>query len=177
MKRATKVAALLVVAAGLVVAGQSPVDPKLLAELKRLFPSATSFSPKEGDPPHFNAYVNEPRTGARQVAGFAFWTTDLEPLERGYDGPIKILVGLASTGILTGIIVVDHHEPYGSFSIEPPEFAAQFKDKNIRDPFRVGDDIDAVSRASISILSATRAVKNSARRVARQLLTPSAPVK
>src|SRR5580704_10477408 len=57
MKRTTWVAALLVVAAGLVVAGQSPVDPKLLAELKRLFPSAISFSPKEGDPPHYNAYV------------------------------------------------------------------------------------------------------------------------
>jgi hypothetical protein len=75
-------------------------------------------------------------------------------------------------GILTGIIVVDHHEPYGSFSIDPPEFAAQFKGKNIRDPFKVGDDIDAVSRASMSVLGATRAVKNSARRVARRLLAP-----
>src|ERR1700686_5499862 len=168
----TALSLLLAAAAGMIVAGQPSVDPKLLAQLKGLFPSATTFSSKEGDPPHFNAYVNEPQSGARRIAGFAFWTTDLEPLERGYDGPIKILVGLAATGILTGIIVVDHHEPYGSFSIEPPEFAAQFKGKNIRDPFKVGDDIDAVSRASISILSATRAVKNGARRVARQLLTP-----
>jgi NosR/NirI family nitrous oxide reductase transcriptional regulator len=173
----TAAVALLVVAAGMIVAGQPAVDPKLVAQLQRLFPSATSFSAKEGDPPHFNAYVNEPRSGARQVAGLAFWTTELEPLERGYDGPIKILVGLDARGILTGIIVVDHHEPYGSFSIDPPEFAAQFKGKNIRDPFKVGEDIDAVSRASMSILSATRAVKNSARRVARQLLTPSSPVK
>jgi NosR/NirI family nitrous oxide reductase transcriptional regulator len=170
-------AALLVVTAGMIIAGQSAVDPRLVAQLQRLFPSATSFSPKEGDPPHFNAYVNEAQSGARKIAGFAFWTTDLEPLERGYDGPIKILVGLDALGILTGIIVVDHHEPYGSFSIDPPEFAAQFKGKNIRDPFRVGEDIDAVSRASISILSATRAVRNSARRVARQLLTPTSPVK
>jgi NosR/NirI family nitrous oxide reductase transcriptional regulator len=168
----TALALLVIAAGGMIVAGQSTFDPKLLAHLKRLFPSATSFSPKEGDPPHFNAYVNEPPSGARQVAGYAFWTTDLEPLERGYDGPIRILVGLNTMGILTGIIVVDHHEPYGSFSIEPPEFAAQFKGKDIRDPFKVGNDIDAVSRASISILSATRAVKNSARRVARKLLTP-----
>ena len=174
----TGLAALLAVAAaGMIVAGQSSVDPKLLAQLKRLFPSATSFSPKEGDPPHFKAYVNEPQSGARQVAGFAFWTTDLEPLERGYDGPIKILVGLDTAGILTGIIVVDHHEPYGSFSVDPPEFAAQFKGKNIRDPFKVGEDIDAVSRASMSILSATRAVKNSARRLAKQLLAPPSPAK
>ena len=171
----TAVVALLVVTAGMIIAGQSAVDPRVLAQLQRLFPSATSFSAKEGDPPHFNAYANEPQSGARRVAGFAFWTTELEPLERGYDGPIKILVGLDALGVLTGIIVVDHHEPYGSFSIDPPEFAAQFKGKNIRDPFKVGEDIDAVSRASMSILSATRAVKNGARRVARQLLTPQPP--
>ena len=36
----------------------------------------------------------------------------------------------------------------------------------------VGADIDAVSRATITITSAARAVRNSARRVARQLLPP-----
>src|SRR6202162_6183450 len=164
------VLALLVIGGALIAAAaQTPGDARLQAQLKQVFPSAATFSRKEGEPPHCKAFVNDPRSGPQTLAGFAFWTTELEPLERGYDGPIKILVGLAATGILTGIIVVDHHEPYGSFSIEPPEFAAQFKGKNIRDPFKVGDDIDAVSRASISILSATRAVKNSARRVARKL--------
>jgi len=77
-------------------------------------------------------------------------------------------------GILTGIIVTDHREPYGNFSIDLPQFAAQFKGKNIRDPFKVGADIDAVSRASISIASATRAIRNSARRMARQFPLPEA---
>ena len=108
------------------------------------------------------------------VAGVAFWTTEIEPLERGYDGPIKMLVGMDTKGILTGVIVVEHHEPYGDFSVEPPEFAAQFKGKSIRDPFKVGADVDAVSRATISITSATRAIRNSARRMATQLLTPAA---
>ena len=75
-------------------------------------------------------------------------------------------------GILTGVLVVEHREPYGDFSIDPPQFAAQFKGKDIRHAFRVGDDIDAVSRASISVTSATRAIRNSARRVARALITP-----
>jgi transcriptional regulator of nitric oxide reductase len=75
-------------------------------------------------------------------------------------------------GMLTGVIVTDHHEPYGDFSIDRAEFAAQFKGKNIRDPFKVGSDIDAVSRATISVTSSSRAIRNSARRVARQLLTP-----
>ena len=63
-------------------------------------------------------------------------------------------------GILTGIVVASHNEPYGDFSVDRPEFAAQFKGKSIRDPFRVGADIDAVSRATITITSAARAIQN-----------------
>jgi NosR/NirI family nitrous oxide reductase transcriptional regulator len=162
-------ASLFIVGGVLVATGQSASDARLQRQLKQLFPDSASFTPKGGNPPHFKALGP-----AQQVLGFAFWTTDVEPLERGYDGPIKMLVGLDTTGVLTGVIVVDHHEPYGSFSVEPPEFAAQFKGKSIRDRFKVGDDVDAVSRATISITSATRAIRNSARRVARQLLTPSA---
>jgi NosR/NirI family transcriptional regulator, nitrous oxide reductase regulator len=157
----------LIVLGGVTLAtGQPTLDPKVRPQFDRFFPSATSFSPKGGDPPHFKAFANQ------TLLGFVFWTTDLEPLERGYDGPIRMLVGMNTTGVLTGVLVVDHREPYGSFSVDPMEFAAQFNGKSIRDPFKVGVDVDAVSRASITIGSATRAIRNSSRRLARQLLTP-----
>ncbi len=150
----------------LAVEGQGTVDAKLQAQLKRLFPSATSFSAKGGDPPHIKALSGQ------TVIGYAFLTTELEPLERGYDGPIKMLVGLDPKAVLAGIIVVGHNEPYGNFSVDLPEFARQFQAKNIRDAFKVGADIDAISRATMTVTSAARAVKNSSRRVARALLTP-----
>ena len=75
-------------------------------------------------------------------------------------------------GILVGVIVDEHREPYGYFSVDLPEFAAQFEKKNIRDRFRYGHDIDSIARATISVTSASRAVRNSARRVARALLAP-----
>ena len=155
-----------------VVAEQAATDPELQGQLRQLFPAATTFSPKEGSPPHFKAYATDPSSGRQTVVGYAFWTTELEPLERGYDGPIKILTGVDMAGVLTGVIVVDHYEPYGYFSIDPPQFAAQFKQKSIRDPFRVGGDIDAISTATLSVASATRAVRNGARRIARAFLTP-----
>lgn len=155
------------VAAGALATGAQPVDPALRAQLAQLFPSAAAFSPKEGNPPHFKAFGE-----GQRVVGYAFWTTELEPLERGYDGPIKILVGMNPEGVLTGVVVAQHNEPYGSWSIEPAAFAAQFRGKSIRDSFRVGADVHAVSRATITVSSAARAVRNSARRVARQLLTP-----
>jgi Na+-translocating ferredoxin:NAD+ oxidoreductase RnfG subunit len=81
-------------------------------------------------------------------------------------------VGLDTKGALTGVQVTDHHEPYGDFSIDRPAFAAQFRGKDVRDPFKLGEDIDAVSRATITMSSAVRAIRNSARRVARTFLTP-----
>ena len=99
-------------------------------------------------------------------------TTDLVPQEHGYHGPIHILVGMDMTGVLTGAIVAYDSSRNATFSVEPPKFAAQFKGKSIRDPFRVGGDVDAVSRASISISSAARAIRDSSRMVARQLLPP-----
>ena len=146
---------------------QTGMDPALL---KRLFPAATSFSPKGGDPPHVKAFSGDAK--APTLIGLAFWTTELEPLERGYDGPIKILVGLDTRGVLAGVIVAEHHEPYGNFSIEVPRYPAQLTGKSLRDPFKVGGDVDAVARATITMTSATRAVRNSARRIARTYLVP-----
>jgi NosR/NirI family nitrous oxide reductase transcriptional regulator len=154
-----------IVCAVAVLGAQSPAEARLEGQLKRLFPAATSFSPKGGDPPHYKAF------NGQNLLGLAFWTTELQPLERAYDGPIKILVGMDTKGILTGIIVVEHHEPYGNFSVDTAGFAAQFRGKSIRDPFKVGADVDAISRATISVTSASRAIRNSARLAARQLLT------
>jgi len=164
----------VVAATAVIAAGQSSGGLQLENRLKQLFPTAASFSPKEGNPPHYVAYAAAPAAPAapKPVVGYAFWTTDLEPLERAYDGPIQILVGINPRGVLAGIIVTAHREPYGSFSVDPPEFAAQFANKDVRDPFKVGTDVEAVSRATISITSATRAIRNSARRFARQMLVP-----
>ena len=163
--------AALIAGASVIVAGQSSLDGRTEVQLERLFPNATAFSPKQSAPPHYRVFGPDD-SGHQTLLGVAFWTTEIEPLERGYDGPIKILVGMNLQGILTGIVVSEHHEPYGYFSVDRREFAAQFAGKDIRDRFQVGSDIEAVSRASISIASATRAIRNSARRVARQLLPP-----
>jgi NosR/NirI family transcriptional regulator, nitrous oxide reductase regulator len=168
VKRAAIVLALLAGTASLVGAGAQSGDAQL-ARLKRLFPAATAFSPKGGDPPHVKALAG-PKSDT--VIGYAFWTTEVSPLERGYGGPIAMLIGIDTKGVLTGLIVGEHHEPYGDFSIDRPEFAATFRNKDVRDPFKLGGDIDAVSRATITMSSAVRAIRNSARRVAREFIAP-----
>jgi NosR/NirI family transcriptional regulator, nitrous oxide reductase regulator len=154
--------------------GQVVNEPGLLAQLEQLFPDAASFSAKSGSPPHYKAFGPAASGQEAKLLGYAYWTTELEPLERGFDGPIKMLVGMDTTGVLKGIIVTEHREPYGYFSVDLPDFAAQFKGKNIRDPFKVGSDVDAIARATITVTSSSRAIRNSSRRVARAYLAPPA---
>jgi len=175
LKHLQRMAALLIGlgAAGAIVLAADRIytlpDPS--AELKRLFPQAAAFSPLGGQPMHFKAYAADPKANPSAAPiGIAFWTTDMVPQEHGYHGPIHILVGLDLKGTITGAVVDYHSEPYGYFSVEPPKFAAQFKGKTIRDPFVVGRDIDAVSRATISISSAARAVRDGSRLAAAKLL-------
>ena len=172
--RVVLVGAVLIGVLTIVIAGQThlAIDPKLPGLVKQLFPASKGISDKAIDPPHYKIYASDPLADPDAFTGLAFWTTEVEPIERGYDGPIKILVGMDTKGILTGIVVAQHHEPYGDFSIDPPQFAAQFVGKSIRDPFKVGVDIDAVSRATITINSAVRAIRTSARRVAVRVLVP-----
>ncbi len=148
-------------------------NPKPDAHLKQLFPAAVAFSPLEGTPLHFKAYGVDPKTnpGAAPI-GYAFWTTDLMPEERGYHAAMHFLVGLDLKGVITGVVLDYDSEPYGYFSIQPPEFVAQFKNKSVRDPFRLGQDIDAVSRATITMSAAVRVIRDSSRTMARQFLTP-----
>lgn len=166
-----------VFATAIVIGAQRPaagfIDPLPTARLKQLFPQATTFTPRgDKDPLYFTAYAGSPAT--TKPIGYAFWTIDLVPGELGYHGHIHMLIGMNTVGRLTGVIVDVNTEPYGDISIERPEFPAQFKNKSIRDKFEIGQDVDVVSRATITVRAAAREIRESSRMVARAVLTPSA---
>jgi transcriptional regulator of nitric oxide reductase len=168
---------LAAIAVGLVLlavgaSGQNSNDADLESRLKKLFPNAATFSAKTGSPAHYKAFGPAAAGKEGELVGLAYWTTELEPLERGFDGPIKMLVGLNPAGEITGVIVTDHREPYGYFSVDLPDWPTQFDGKSIREPFKVGADVDAISRATITVQSASRAIRNSSRKVARAHLAP-----
>jgi hypothetical protein len=56
--------------------------------------------------------------------------------------------------------------------VDPPKFVEQFKNKSVRDPFVIGRDIAAVSRASITMNHAARVLRESTRTMAKTFLTP-----
>ena len=162
------IAALMLAAVVQVSADRQSALAGLEAYFAVMFPAATQFTEKTGSPPLIQAF--RITNGSEELLGFAFLTLDIEPLERGYEGPIEMLVGLDVNGKLTGVEIIKHREPYGYFSIDLPEFTEQFLNKSILDRIRVGEDVDGITPATITVSSATRAIRKSARRIASAFL-------
>lgn len=150
---------------------ETVTDPVLAAQFGGVLPGADTFVHVNAKPPYYRAYRSNPDSDEpAEMLGLVFLTHEVFPYEVAYAGRIDILAGMTGNGEITGIEVLVHDEPYGDFSIDRPEFAAQFRGKSILDPLRVGKDIDSVTRATITVEGATRAIRKSARQIARQHL-------
>ena len=165
-----------------IIFGSSPLavaQPPLEVDeamLHEVFRGADSFSAKEGSPPIYKAYSDNPENIEPEVIGYLFETPDWPPEEIGYSGPIDVLVGMDLKGTIADIKVLYYRESYKSIRgdfINSEYFPDQFKAKNIVDGFRVGRDIDGISRATISSWAVARGVRNAARRVAQTHLSDS----
>lgn len=145
------------------------------AQLAGVLPQAQRFSPKQGNPPVYIGYESEAQDA--EIVGYAFETTDFEPQEIGYSAPIEVLVGVDLAGELAGIEILFYRESYKSIRgdfLNSERFPNQFDGKSVADGFRVGRDIDGVSRATISSWAVSRGIRNSAREVARAYLGEAA---
>jgi len=136
--------------------------------LQDVMPGADRFAEARGDPPVISGFRTA-EDGTEVLHGYVFLTSDLPPEQYGYSGPIEALVGMTPGGTLTGMRVTDYRESYmrsmGDF-LRVPGFQEQFAGKYIGDSFRLWDDIEGISRVSISVRALSRGVRDSARRVA-----------
>ncbi|MFZ8976776.1 MAG: 4Fe-4S binding protein [Pseudohongiellaceae bacterium] len=155
--------------------GQAPiaVNEEVLKSVMR---DADSFSLKEGNPPVYRGYKGEAGSTDAELVGYLFETPDYPPEEVGYSAPIDVLVGIDLQGTLTGIEVLHYIESYKSIRgdfINSEYFPQQFSRKNITEDFRVGRDIDGISRATITSWAVARGVRDSARKMAHSYLPDS----
>ena len=149
-------------------------NPRPEPYFKTLFPKAAAFSPLERHAAPLQGLRRRPQDQSqrRRPIGFIFWTTDVVPREYGYHGPIHLLVGMDMTGIITGVVMDYNSEPYGYFSVDPPKFVEQFKGKSVRDPFAWARTSPPSRARRSASASATRAIRDSARRWRETFLTP-----
>ena len=114
--------------------------------LKYVMPSADSFSVQTGKLPYYKAY-----NGKKQI-GICYVSSDIVPEIIGYNGPIKVLIGLYSTGKISKIKVLDHVENIiEAEKIEKKYFENRFKGKSINDSFKVGKDVENITGATVTV--------------------------
>ena len=157
------------------VFGQPPIE--VTEEVMReVFPKAQSYSLKEGNPPVYRALQENPESEELETVGYLFETPDMPPEEIGYSAPVDVLVGMDLKGNITGIKILYYIESYKSIRgdfINSEYFPNQFDDKNIIEGFRIGRDLDGISRATITSWAVSRGIRNAARRVAEAYLSDS----
>ena len=157
------------------ILGQPPIEvtEELMHEV---FPGADAFSPKDGEPPVYRALRENPENRELETIGYLFETPDMPPEEIGYSAPVDILVGMDLRGTITGLKILHYIESYKSIRgdfINSEYFPNQFEDKNIVEGFRIGRDVDGISRATITSWAVSRGIRNAARRVAEEYLSDS----
>ncbi len=145
-----------------------------LEAIRRIMQSADSFSEKSGKPPFYEAFRSDPEQ--KQRLGICFLTTDVFPDERGYAGPIHVMVGLDNGGKITGIEILSHNEtPSYVRPMYEPWFTEQFQGKSIGDGFRLGEDIQGITRATMTSEAIAQGVRKSSRKMAALHLGLQAP--
>lgn len=142
-------------------------------EMTVVMPRADRFMEGQADPLVYLAYEGD------QLIGYVFRTADWPPERPGYSGPIGALVGLDLEGQITGVRVLDYYESHrstlGDF-LRRDGVQEQFVGKHIADPFIVRQDIDGVTRATVSTRALARGVRDAARRVAEVYLNTAGPI-
>lgn len=149
--------------------GQQPALD--LDTVRTLVPNATAFGAFEGTPP--SAPVMR---GARAVA-YLFFTRQVIG-STGYSGkPLDVLAGLDLDGRITGVKIVEHHEPIlviGVSDADLDHFVQQYRGRDIRKPVQVRRTdaiqegmVSAISGATISSILLNDTILRSARIVAR----------
>lgn len=84
------------------------------------------------------------------------WAVVLDEL--GKIKPITFLVGIDIQGKVLGVHILEYQDMFGS-EIKRRSFLRQFQGKSLKDKITIGEDIDAVTSATISSQAASSAVR------------------
>lgn len=94
----------------------------------------------------------------------------------GYAAPIEMLVGVDLTGEIVGVMVLAQRESPGFFRLlERNEWMDRFSGRPIDSPLQLGQDIDAVTGATISAEGVATAVRLAVRTIAADGLNNPLP--
>lgn len=144
-----------------------------------VFPAASSFSPRMGQPPYVEAYGTA-EAGKKKLLGYVMLSTDITDTPAYSGKPVVTLIGMDVTGHFTGIKVLKHSEPILLLGIPESallKFNQQYVGKSVTDKIEVGQTradegvlgVDAISGATVTVIAQNQVLMTSGAAVARQV--------
>ncbi|MGV2873989.1 4Fe-4S binding protein [Colwellia sp. E150_009] len=146
-------------------------------DIAQIFPSATRIGPVDKDIPVTPVYqLNE-------LLGYVFESDDFTHFIAFSGQTVNLLIGIDTQGVLTGLKILNHHEPIFLHGLgEQPlfRFIKQYQGHSIKKRFIINARdktaldttyLDGITRATISVLVINDTIIASALKVAREKLS------
>ena len=152
-------------------------DMCALLPCTEVFPGASHFSERKGQPPYVEAYDND--TAQKKLLGYVMLSTDITDTPAYSGKPVVTLIGMDLKGDFVGVKVLKHSEPILLLGI--PEsalvnFNNQYLGRSVKDTIEVGPSrpeenvigLDAISGATVTVIAQNQVMMMSGAAVARQ---------
>ena len=186
----TLIVALTSLSPGAQAAGTGSYEAELPAELatatdmcallpcKDVFPGATHFSERKGQPPYVEAY--DKAGEGSQLLGYVMLSTDITDTPAYSGKPVVTLIGMDKTGHFVGVKVLKHSEPILLLGIPESallKFNDQYLGKSVAEKIEIGQSrpdedvvgLDAISGATVTVIAQNQVMMASGTAVAKQV--------
>ena len=153
-------------------------DMCALLPCKDVFPGATHFSDRKGQPPYVEAYDQAGKDG--KLLGYVMLSTDITDTPAYSGKPVVTLIGMDKTGHFVGVKVLKHSEPILLLGIPESallKFNDQYLGKSVAEKIEIGQSrpdedvvgLDAISGATVTVIAQNQVMMASGSAVARQV--------
>nr|WP_246480246.1 4Fe-4S binding protein [Inhella gelatinilytica] len=138
-----------------------------------VFPGATRFSARKGQPPYVEAFDAQD-----QLLGYVMLSTDITDTPAYSGKPVVTLIGMDKVGRFVGFKVLKHSEPILLLGIPESaltQFHDQYKGHAVSETLEVGGGggnathLDAISGATVTVIAQNQVITTSGQAVAAQV--------
>ncbi|MEL7612528.1 4Fe-4S binding protein [Vreelandella titanicae] len=143
-----------------------PAQAIELEQVREGFPSAERLEAADSQWP-----VSRVLASDDELLGYAFESVDVAPIPAYSGKPVNVLVGIDLDGQIVQADVLSHSEPIMLVGIPESKlnsFADEHESAHVNDRLRVGDNLDAISGATVTVIVVSDTIMRSARQVAAE---------
>lgn len=143
--------------------------PDITPFLMQALPQAEELEPVAGQPGVYLGYAAQDQN--RQLVGYVGLAEGA-----GYSGPMRVAVGMDTNGNVLKTVIVEHKETPSYMQIVlSKDFLTNMAGRPADAPFRLGNDVDKVTGATLSSAGITAGVRAAAHSVGRGQLGMNIP--